>query len=402
MNYPFPIIETIHDVLIAIHGRSEFIIAYRDGFKVINYNVGYEDTFTIDENDVMENHGKLIPKGVMRRECRGLIFYPDGKIMSRPFNKFFNIGEREETQIKNIDMSKPHTIIEKMDGSMIRPLVVNGVIRLGTKMGVTDCSIAAEAMVEAWPEEKRDLFAEYMKAVYHGMTPLLEFVSPENRIVLKYDTPDMVLLGVRRNRDGQYSPTDSEFYRKWIADGFSVAEEHGELTGTLDDYIIAHSGDQGREGFVMRFADGQMYKGKNEWYVRIHRVKDQIRTDRHVLALLLANELDDVYPMLDEEDYQRVKNYEADFHAALIKKVAYLDEQVSRVLELADGDKKKLAVEILPASPLTKNEYPFAFKLADGGHDLDELVMKNVMANLGNTAKYNVLAEWLGIDNNIT
>jgi hypothetical protein len=39
MNYDFPIIETIHDVLPAIHGQSEFIIAYRDGFKVINYNV---------------------------------------------------------------------------------------------------------------------------------------------------------------------------------------------------------------------------------------------------------------------------------------------------------------------------------------------------------------------------
>jgi hypothetical protein len=95
-------------------------------------------------------------------------------------------------------MNKPHTIIEKMDGSMIRPIVVNGVVRLATKMGVTDVSLQAEAMVAAWPETKRDLFAEYMKAVYHGMTPLLEFVSPENRIVLKYDTPDLVLLGVRR------------------------------------------------------------------------------------------------------------------------------------------------------------------------------------------------------------
>jgi RNA ligase len=400
MNYPFPIIETIHDVLIAIHGRSEFIIAYRDGFKVINYNVGYEDTFTIDENDVMENHGRLIPKGVMRRECRGLIFYPDGKIMSRPFHKFFNFNEREETQLRNIDLSQPHTIIEKMDGSMIRPIVVNGVVRLATKMGVTDTSIAAEAVVAAWPETKRDLFAEYMKAVYHGMTPLLEFVSPENRIVLKYDTPDLVLLGVRRNHDGKYSPTDSEFYRKWIADGFSVADEYGELSGTLDDYIAKHSSDEGREGFIMRFADGQMYKGKNEWYVRIHRVKDKIRTDRHVLALLLANDLDDVYPHLDEDDYQRVKNYEADFHAAFNNKVAYLDYQIYQVLELAGGDKKKLAVEILPASPLTKNEYPIAFKMADGGYNVGNLVMANVTANLNNTAKYQNLADWLGIGDN--
>jgi RNA ligase len=398
MNYDFPIIETIHDVLPAIHGQSEFIIAYRDGFKVINYNVGYEHTFTIDENDLMENHGKFIPKGVMRRECRGLIFYPDGKLMSRPFHKFFNFNEREETQLRNIDMSQEHTIMEKMDGSMIRPIVVHGVIRLATKMGVTDCSIAAEEMVAAWPEAKRDLFAEYLKAVYHGMTPLFEFVSPENRIVLKYDQPDMVLLGIRRNRDGKYAPTTSEYYSKWIDHGFSVAPEHGSITGSLDEYIALHGADEGREGFIMKCANGQMYKGKNAWYVRIHKVKDKIRTDRHVLALLLANDLDDVYPHLDEIDYNYVKSYEAKFHAAMIDKVAHLNATVSTALSQAGGDKKKLAIEILPASGLIKHEYGIAFKMADGGHDLGDLVMKHVVASLGNTAKYNDLAAWLGID----
>jgi PleD family two-component response regulator len=36
--------------------------------------------------------------------------------------------------------------------------------------------------------------------------------------------------------------------------------------------------------------------------------------------------------------------------------------------------------------------------MADGGHDLGDLVMKHVVASLGNTAKYNDLAVWLGLN----
>jgi RNA ligase len=388
MNYKFPTIVHMDDVLPAIAGRDEFIVAERDGFKVINYNVGYADTFTIDEDDVMDNYGVMIPKGVMRRECRGLIFHPDGTIMSRPFHKFFNVGERDETQMHCIDMSQPHTLYEKMDGSMIRPMMVNGVFRLGTKMGVTDTSIAAEAICTDDTRMWMDI------AMQQNLTPLFEFVSPDNRIVLKYDEPELVLLAIRHNITGEY--LDIEGLRS--NEFFPVVPSYGALDGDFDEYIARQRGKEGREGDIIRFADGHMLKIKNDWYVRIHKVKDKIRTDRHVLALLLANDLDDVYPHLDEIDYNYVKSFEAKFHAAMIDKVAHLNAVVSKALSDAGGDKKKLAIEILPATDLMKHEYGIVFKMADGGHDLGDLVMKHVFASLGNTAKYNDLAAWLGID----
>ena len=74
-----------------------------------------------------------------------------------------------------------------------------------------------------------------------------------------------------------------------------------------------------------------------------------------------------------------------------------LKVDVTAVLAEADGDKKMLATQILPASDFDKGDYQFAFKMADGGHDISDLVMKRITSNLGNTAKYNELAEWLGI-----
>ena len=396
MNYSFPIIKSIEDVLPAVAGRDEFVVAERDGFTVINYNVGFEDTFTIDENDLMENNGEMIPKGIMRRECRGIIFTPDGSVMSRPFHKFFNVGEREETQLHNIDMSQPHTIMEKMDGSMIRPMIVNGGLRLGTKMGVTDTSIAAEKVLDAMPDtDEVCVFLEGL--VLDGVTPLFEFVSPDNRIVLKYEQPELVLLALRNNYDGNYMRFIGKKGKR-LMELFNPVPEYGSVDGSFAEYIARQREAEGREGDIIRFGDGHMLKIKNDWYVRIHKVKDKIRTDRHILALLLDNDLDDVYPHLDEADYERVKQYERDFHTAFKKKALDVENMVRYAWNEAGEDKKTLATKVLPGSDIAKNDWQFAFRFADGHDDFNALVMDRVRKGLGNTAKYNELAEFLGLN----
>src|SRR6478609_139429 len=98
-------IEHINDVLPHIEGRPEFIVAERPGYKVIDYNVAFFDSFD----------------DPMRLECRGIKFDAKGKILARPMHKFFNVGERPDTQPELLDFSKPHIITEKLDGSMIHP-----------------------------------------------------------------------------------------------------------------------------------------------------------------------------------------------------------------------------------------------------------------------------------------
>jgi RNA ligase len=64
----------------------------------------------------------------IRRECRGLVFDKNGWILARRFHKFFNLNEREETLARNVDFSKPHSVLAKIDGSMISPVIINGEI----------------------------------------------------------------------------------------------------------------------------------------------------------------------------------------------------------------------------------------------------------------------------------
>lgn len=192
MNYEFPEIRTIRDVLPHIEGREEFIVAERDFGTVINYNVVMPDTFSMTGPDDLG--------GAIRRECRGLKFYPNGEIAARPFHKWFNVSEKEETQIHAIDMSVPHFIEEKLDGSMIHPMLVNGYIRWMTKMGITNVSMQAEEFVAKNTKYKE--FASW--CINNGLTPLFEWCSPFNQIVVLYEEEKLTLLAVRENITGNY------------------------------------------------------------------------------------------------------------------------------------------------------------------------------------------------------
>lgn len=62
-------------------------------------------------------------------------------MISRRFHKFFNIGELPECEEDKIRLhEKPYHILEKMDGSLVAPLVTDGKVKLGSKMGVTEMS----------------------------------------------------------------------------------------------------------------------------------------------------------------------------------------------------------------------------------------------------------------------
>ena len=73
MRYEFPVIQTIQDVLPAIEGRDEFIVVQKDGYQVVNYAVAFEDTFPAVES----------VNDAIRRECRGLIFDAEDKLIAR-------------------------------------------------------------------------------------------------------------------------------------------------------------------------------------------------------------------------------------------------------------------------------------------------------------------------------
>ena len=221
MHYQFPIIEHIDDVRPAIEERNEFIIAERDWGYVVNYMVAMTDTFPPvleDEywcpgckmplSEAVACGSQRCPEAVslaaIRRECRGLIFCKKtGRILRRPLTKFFNVGERDETQIHQLDFTRAHKVYTKLDGSMISPFEVNhgsGIIRFGTKMGITEVAMQAEEFVATNMK-----YMEFSKwCIKNNLTPIFEWTSRQQRIVIDYPVDNLTLLAVRHMITGEF------------------------------------------------------------------------------------------------------------------------------------------------------------------------------------------------------
>ena len=194
MDYYFPDINHIDDVIPHIEDRPEFKVMEKDWYTVINYMVAFEDTFSLLRE--RSHHNMKI-----RRECRGLIFdTATGNLISRPYHKFFNAGEREETAINKINLYEPHVVLEKLDGSMIRPIPTKEGFRLATKAGITEVAMNAEYFIAD------DLdYADFINGcIEANLTPIFEWCSRKNRIVVDYPEDQLILTAVRNTFSGTY------------------------------------------------------------------------------------------------------------------------------------------------------------------------------------------------------
>jgi len=281
MRYEFPIIENVQQVRDSIKGREEFVEAVKDGYTVFNYLVNFSDTFpkVVDE------------RTAILRECRGLIFNTEsGKPISRRYHKFFNLGEKEETQSHNVDFTKNHFMLEKLDGSMITPFRVNGQTLIGTKMGVTGVSEFPEIFFRE--RENYGDFSDVM--IESGKTPIFEWCSRKNRIVIDHPVDRLVLTAIRDNVTGQYSSYEE---MSGFAEEFDL-DLVRKLNRSFDELYSEISELTDAEGYVLRFEDGHMLKIKGDWYCQIHKNMEHLHFEKDVIRLILDEKVDDLKSFL--------------------------------------------------------------------------------------------------------
>jgi RNA ligase len=375
MNYQFPHITNISDVLPAIEGRDEFVVAVKEGYTVINYNVMMADTFDCN----------------IRRECRGIIFdTATGDIIRRPFHKFFNVNEREETQDHVVDLSQSHAILEKLDGSMIAPFVVDDQLIWGTKMGATEVAEPVEDFVLL--NENYSQFARFI--IRRGYTPIFEWCSRKQRIVLDYKEDQLILTAIRDLTTGRYMSLDlvTNTADLYFIPTVRAFEPQSDMKSFIEYVRLLED----REGFVVRFSNGHMLKLKCDWYVQIHKAKEKILQDRNIVELILDDKLDDVKAHLPQEDRDRLTAFESDINKAVTAAFAHI-MQILYYIDKAGIDRKSYAIEHAP----NLNGYvrPIVFKNFDTPFDMSlkikilEDVRNTIRNNLTKTVKYEAIRD---------
>lgn len=320
----FPVINHISDVLPAIAGCDEFLVADRGTHTVINYLVVKPDTFP--PLDVAGGSAKMRAErklhNAFRRECRGLLFDPDGNIIRRPLHKFFNINEREETLARNIDLSRPHVILEKLDGSSISPFRIGDgttyeSVVYGTRMGDTEIGQQAADFAKT----RHQYYELFVRCEVAGLTPIFEWCSRQQRIVIDHPEDQLVLLAIRKMTTGEYTPYER---LKMLAEELNipVVQTVGVgYNGSTDDLVEIVRGlpmAEYGEGIVVCFQDtGEMVKLKLDEYCLIHRAKERILEERYVVEDIINGDIDDVKATVLEEDRDAIDKYQQKFWTAL-------------------------------------------------------------------------------------
>lgn len=321
MFYNFPVIYTFMDVEYAIRDDENFSIKEKDGFIVVDYILSMQDTFPpiTSINDAL------------RRECRGLIFDASTKrIVRRPYHKFFNLGERPETSTVSMNAGSM-MVLDKLDGSMIAPFTKGEsyVIHWGTRAGVTDVADQAKRYIL---EHRRTSYYETVASMLMamGFTPIFEWCSPYNRIVLAYE-PSLILTAIRNMVTGEYLSYNN--LKRWGRIGnFPVVSEmpYSKIETIRDETDT--------EGIVARFHNGHMLKVKSSWYVALHKTKEELQYEKDVIRILLDGMKDDLYPFLQPDLQQKLNVFEIDFWKGIDLFVSEVQEAFEKIGDMSRKD----------------------------------------------------------------
>lgn len=253
-------------------------------------------------------------------QCRGLIVErTTNKIISRGFNKFFNMNELPKFDIQ-VSRDDNCIIMPKEDGSLGIIYYYDGEYRVSTAG-----SLVSEQALHATRKLQEIDFT-----IPRGYNFIVEIIYPENRIVTNYgDRDDLILLGATNN------------YGHWI----SPEELHSYWNGTIVDYkkgtvnelLNSKDPEDTREGFVARLDNGLMVKMKYPHYLTLHKIKYSISYNT-VLESMLNNDFKEYRLSIPDEFAESVDKYAED----IFSRVEKLDNKVQEYVEkMPTFDNKK-------------------------------------------------------------
>lgn len=233
-------------------------------------------------------------------ECRSLILnMKNFGVVSRKFDRFFNFGEAlEYYEDFNFGSSQ---IMEKADGSLI------GVYYWNDKWNISTRGMAfaegphqsggtfKDKVLEAFGLSEGEFQLAFSEAVNSEVTCIFEYTSPENRIVTRYEEPEMVLL----ETTGPHPSGSSLLSKVKIlnAAGIKCRAPKFYSASDMDEVVqMVNSLPDLQEGFVLYDPmSKKRMKVKSSLYVVAHTLRgnDPLPTRKNLLKVLFTGELDE-------------------------------------------------------------------------------------------------------------
>jgi hypothetical protein len=186
--------------------------------------------------------------------ARGLVLDDTGRVIARPWKKFFNHGER----VNDVLPAEVPELATKYDGSLLIVFHDGDSWRAVTR--------------GCWDNVQTQYAYGWLKDHDHKLmkerTYLFELVAPWNRIVLHYPKDDMILLGMVETESGRdFSYNETRVYAlRWDLSPVQFEVKPLECLNLEDPAI------KNEEGYVARFSNGYRVKLKYRQYMLLHKI----------------------------------------------------------------------------------------------------------------------------------
>ena len=153
-----------------------------------------------------------------------------------------------------------------------------------------------------------------------------------------------------------------------------VVKTYAGTAASMEHLITETRAAEDVEGWIIRFDNGQMVKIKGDWYVRIHKTKDNLNHEKNVVDLIVNEKMDDVKPFMLEEDRKRVDEFETDFWIGIADTVRKYEDYFAS-MQTIGMDRKTWALEHMPT---IQRQNPFTPAIVFGlfdGRDARKLIL---------------------------
>ena len=276
-----------------------------DGFNVsvFNYRLAQYKDFANPIPDKPELKGY---------EMRGLtfVFNEDGSLFNRYvlLEKFFNLNQVPDSLYSVVKNYKIKFVNNKEDGSIASFIKLpNGKIIGKSKMGFDNDQADGINRVYKTNKEVKSLVDWSLD---NNIVPVFEYVAPNNRIVLRYPSEELILLRLRDNVTGKHIDIRDHLDK---VGSVRVAPFEDEIKD-LDQLIELTATQVDKEGSIVTCEDENghdfFFKIKTPWYMSLHGLlSEDIYREHIIIGYILDDKIDDILGQIPEDEkeaHQRI------------------------------------------------------------------------------------------------
>jgi hypothetical protein len=305
------------------------------------------------------------------KHFRSSLWDDNGELISAGFPKFTNYGENPDHFPVPDSLSKC-VCVEKLDGSLLIVSKWKGNYILRTRGTVDAHKLDNGYELEIFEKTilpKLDESARY----YDGWLSsfLFEWLSPDNRVVIRVEEPQFKLVGIVCHLDYMLAT-------QGVLDDY--AKENGldrpdtYSFDSISDLLQLVEKWEGKEGVVIYSNKGQtLHKIKSEWYLKLHAFKSLASFENTIELFFqydMPSYLDFEKKLVEQFDYECFSLVRG-FASVVCEGYKEVQKIVSSMTKFADSlkslpNRKEQALVVFSSYGKESNRSSFIFSILDG------------------------------------